>query len=335
MAKFLIIRLSSIGDIVLTTPVIRCLRQQVPKATIHYLTKNVFLPLLQSNPNIDQLHGYGDDPKELIQILKKEKFDYIIDLHHNLRTLRIKKALKVKSFSFDKLNIEKWLLTAFKIDKLPGIHIVDRYLNTLSTFGIQNDGKGLDHFIPNSEGVPIESLPVSHRHGYIGLVVGAALATKQLPLSKLEDLCGALHEPIVLLGGKEDLETGSFLEKKFPEKIYNACGKFSIQESASLVAQARIIITHDTGLMHIAAALCKPIISIWGNTIPAFGMTAYYPKDFPAFHRICEVADLSCRPCSKIGHKKCPKGHFNCMMKQDIPLIAGKAALFYRLNAPA
>lgn len=335
MAKFLIIRLSSIGDIVLTTPVIRCLRQQVPDAKIHYLTKNAFLPLLQSNPNIDKLYGYGDDQKALINTLKEEQYDYIIDLHHNLRTFRIKKSLKVKSFSFDKLNIEKWLLTAFKINKLPDVHIVDRYLNTLTFFGVKNDGKGLDHYIPESEEVPIESLPVSHRHGYIGLVVGAALATKQLPLQKLEDLCRALPEPVVLLGGKEDIETGRFLETKFPEKVYNACGKFSLQESASLVAQARIIITHDTGLMHIAAAFCKPIISIWGNTIPGFGMTPYYPKDFPAFHRICEVPDLSCRPCSKIGHKKCPKGHFNCMTKQDIPLIAGKASLFYRLNGPA
>jgi heptosyltransferase-2 len=278
------------------------------------------------------LHDYGEDFKSVIATLKKEKYDYIIDLHNNLRSLRIKKALGIKNYSFNKLNLEKWLFTAFKVNKLPNIHIVDRYLATLSDFGVQNDGKGLDHFIPEGEQVVIQSLPETHQNGYIGLVIGAALATKQLPLSKLEELCHSMHHPIVLLGGKEDEEKGIFLENKFPEKIFNACGKYSLNQSASLVKQARVIVTHDTGMMHIAAAFCKPIVSIWGNTVPAFGMTAYYPNDFPAFHRICEVPGLSCRPCSKIGFKKCPKGHFNCMMQQDIGLIAGKAALFFRLS---
>jgi len=333
LAKFLIIRFSSIGDIVLTTPVIRCLHRQVSGAEIHYLTKNEFLPLLSSNPYINHLHGYDEDFKALVTKLKREKFDYIIDLHHNLRTLHLKIALGVKSYSFNKLNVEKWLLTAFKFDKLPSIHIVDRYLATLADFGVQNDGKGLEYFIPDAEQVAMATLPETHRNGYIGLVAGAALATKQLPLSRIEALCHTLTQPIVVLGGKEDEETGSILEAKFAGKVFNACGKFSLNQSASLVAQARVIVTHDTGMMHIAAAFCKPIVSIWGNTVPALGMAAYYPKDFPAFHRICEVPGLSCRPCSKIGFKKCPKGHFNCMMHQDIGLIAGKAALFFRLSS--
>src|SRR4051812_37393796 len=144
--KFLIIRFSSIGDIVLTTPVIRCLKQQVAGAEVHYLTKRGFKAVLENNPYIDKLHLLGDDLDETILQLQRENFDYIIDLHKNLRTLKVKRGLnKVKSVSFNKLNIQKWFLTAFKINMLPTVHIVDRYLQTIKKFGVENDGKGLDY----------------------------------------------------------------------------------------------------------------------------------------------------------------------------------------------
>src|SRR4051812_16746459 len=117
--KFLIIRFSSIGDIVLTTPVIRCLKQQVADAEVHYLTKNSFKEIIESNPYVDKLHLLRNDFDGMIDELKKEKFDYIIDLHHNLRTLKVKKALGIPAHSFNKLNLKKWLLTAIKINLLP------------------------------------------------------------------------------------------------------------------------------------------------------------------------------------------------------------------------
>jgi ADP-heptose:LPS heptosyltransferase len=129
--KFLIIRLSSIGDIVLTTPVIRCLKQQVQGAEIHFLVKRQFNDVVKHNPNIDKIHFYRDDKEQMIAGLQAEKFNAIIDLHHNTKTLRIKKALKVKAHSFYKLNIQKYLLTAFKINVLPKVHIVDRYMKTV------------------------------------------------------------------------------------------------------------------------------------------------------------------------------------------------------------
>ena len=108
--KFLIIRFSSIGDIVLTTPVIRCLRKKYPEAEIHYLTKQAFRGIVATNPYIDKVHILADSFELMLHELKIEEYDYIIDLHHNLRTLRIKRFLKeVKSFSFDKLNIENAL----------------------------------------------------------------------------------------------------------------------------------------------------------------------------------------------------------------------------------
>ncbi|MBC7827948.1 MAG: glycosyltransferase family 9 protein [Chitinophagaceae bacterium] len=322
--KFLIIRFSSIGDIVLTTPVVRCLKKQIPEGQIHYTTKYTFRSLIESNPYIDKVHYYNNDLDALIEELKQENFDYIIDLHHNLRTLKVKRALGKKAFSFNKLNIEKWIYTNFKWNVMPDVHIVDRYLDTLKSFGVKNDGEGLDYFIPEKHKVKETDIPASHHAGYIGVVIGAALNTKKMPMEKLQHICRLIDHPIILLGGKEDAENGKLIAANDPVKIYNACGKFAINESADLVRRAKLIITHDTGLMHIAAAFRKKIISIWGNTVPAFGMSAYFGNTIPSDIQF-GVAPLYCRPCSKIGYKKCPHDHFKCMRKQDEIQIAEKA----------
>lgn len=316
--KFLIIRFSSIGDIVLTTPVVRCLKKQLASAEIHYLTKRSFAKTVDANPWIDKVHYLDDDLDAVIDTLRREDFDYVIDLHHNLRTARVKRALHRRSFSFNKLNIRKWLLTAFKINQLPPVHIVDRYLETVGHFGIKDDGAGLDFFIAKEDAVKDGDIPTAHLAGYIGLVIGAAHNTKRYPKEKLEAFCRDIHHPLIILGGKEDAEMGKALAAIDPFKIYNACGKFNLGESADLVRRAKLIVTNDTGLMHIAAAFRRPVISLWGNTVPEFGMYPYYGDNFLSSraslpYDILEVKGLSCRPCSKIGYDKCPRGHFKCM----------------------
>lgn len=324
MPKFLIIRFSSIGDIVLTTPVIRCLKQQVPDAEVHFLVKDRFLEVVEHNPYIDRVHVLAHSYELMIEELKTESYDYIIDLHHNLRSLKVKRALKVKSFSFYKLNIRKYLLTAFKINLLPKKHIVDRYLETVASFGVKNDGKGLDYFIAENDKTKPEDLPASHHAGYIACVIGAAHATKQWPVHKWKDFCREMKFPMVLLGGPQDRETGNEISAVDDVKVYNACGLFSLNESADLVRRAKLVISHDTGLMHIAAAFKKPVISLWGNTIPAFGMTPYYGSAMVP-DVVMEVHKLWCRPCSKIGYRKCPLGHFKCMEKIAVEELLQRA----------
>lgn len=316
--KILIIRFSSIGDIVLTTPVIRCLKQQIDNVEIHYLTKPSFQSILKSNPYIDKLHLLDNKLSQTIENLKAQNFDYVIDLHNNLRTRIIKARLSVKSKSFDKLNLRKFLLVNFKLNTLPDLHIVDRYLETVSFLGVKNDGKGLDYFFNNDYELST-LIPQSHQQ-YIALVIGAQHATKRLPVYKLIEICKAINTPIILLGGKEDSDRGEEIQLASGEHVFNACGKFSIDESAFLVKNAQYLISHDTGLMHIAAAFNKPIVSVWGNTVPEFGMYPY----LVTHHKIAEVKGLSCRPCSKIGYKKCPLGHFKCMNEQDTLNIALK-----------
>ncbi len=326
--KFLIIRFSSIGDIVLTTPVLRCLKRQVPGAVIHFLTKKSFSSILEFNPYIDQVHFLEEDMDELLSQLKPEKFDFIIDLHNNLRTIRVKRALKIKSYTFEKLNVQKWLMTNLKWNLLPNMHIVDRYLETVSAFGVVNDGVGLDYFIPADQAMVYTKLPENFKHGYIGIVTGAAHATKKIQIDKLIEICKVIDLPIVLLGGKEDRETGELLAGLDPDKIFNACGIYSINESACLVKHARVILTPDTGLMHIAAAFKKPIVAVWGNTIPQFGMYPY-SGHFSSPYINMEVPDLSCRPCSKIGYDSCPKKHFKCMEEQDVAVIVKNIRSFW------
>ena len=314
MQKILIIRFSSIGDIVLTTPVIRCIKEQKPDTEIHYLTKAPFKTILEHNPYITRIHTVSNEVKEVVEILQKENFDLVIDLHNNIRSMQTKRALGKPSSSFKKLNFKKWLLVNFKINRMPVAHVVDRYLRTVSSLGIKNDNKGLDYFISPEDEIPLSTLPLSHQNGYIGFVIGAKHFTKKLPIEKIISICKKVDQPIILLGGKEDQERANQIEKALGINIYNACGKYNLNQSASLIKQAKRIITHDTGLMHVAAAFKKEIISVWGNTVPVFGFTPYLPSPKS---KMVEVEKLSCRPCSKIGYDKCPKGHFKCMMLID------------------
>ena len=325
--KILVLRFSSIGDIVLTTPVVRALARQVPGAQVHFATKPGYRGLLDTNPYVAKVHVLGDSLRELVQELKAEQFDYIIDLHHNLRTQLIKLQLGVKSSSFDKLNWQKWLLVNFKIDRLPRVHIVQRYLAAAAPLGVHDDGQGLDYFIPADQEIDLASLPVPFTAGYVAVAIGAQHATKRLPLEKLVELCQRLApRPIMLLGGPEDVSVAEavigvvrqqnlLIHSLTHSSIENGCGRYSLHQSASLLRQAAFVVSHDTGLMHIAAAFGKEIFSVWGNTVPAFGM---YP--FRTEFKVLEVPGLSCRPCSKIGFDKCPQGHFNCMREQMLNL---------------
>lgn len=332
--KVLVIRFSSIGDIVLTTPVVRCLKQQHPECELHYLTKSTFGSLLAYNPYIDKLHYLHDDLQQVTEQLKKEKYDFVIDLHNNLRTLRVKKALKVKSYSFPKLNMEKWLLTNLKINLMPDKSIVERYFEAVKPLHVRNDGKGLDYFLPNDKKLTEKDIPMSHWGGFVGCVIGGSYATKKLPVSQWKKLCALVPYPLMLLGGPEDLNEGLEIAALDPIKIYNSCGKFNLNESAELVKYARVVVSNDTGLMHVAAAFQKPVISLWGNTSPGMGMFPYYGfnnlKDrVVAQSVIMENKGLGCHPCSKLGYKKCPKGHFKCMNELDMNIVAEQVKKFW------
>jgi ADP-heptose:LPS heptosyltransferase len=295
------------------------LKNKYPDAELHYTTKKSFASILEANPYIHQVHTLKDSLSDLLTELKDEQFDYVIDLHHNQRTLLIKNTLGVQSFSFNKINVAKWLMVNFKVNRLPKIHIVDRYLEACKNLGVENDGKGLDYFIPGGEEVAVAQLPDSFQQGYLAWVIGAKHNTKKFPVEKIIRVIRQMNLPVVLLGGKEDTEDSLKISTQLP-LVYNAVGRYSLNQSASLLQQSKLVVANDTGLMHIAAAFKKPIVSLWGNTIPEFGMSPYYGNLSIANH-IIEVENLRCRPCSKIGYSACPKKHFNCMNQIDEEML--------------
>lgn len=316
--KILIIRFSSIGDIVLTTPVVRCCAQQIKNAEIHFVCKASFKSTLEHNPYIHKLITFEKDINEVIPVLKKENYDVLVDLHNNLRSRRLKLALGKKSVAFDKLNVRKFLAVALKSKNLlPDIHIVQRYLQTVSSLGVKDDSKGLDYFISEKDNVDLSTIHSELNKGYIALVVGGSYYTKKIPVNKLIEICNNSKLPLVLLGGKEDSEVAEQVVAQC-SNAFNLCGKYSLNQSASIIQHSTFIITSDTGLMHIASAFGKKIYSLWGNTIPEFGMYPYKPGEGS---QILEVKNLKCRPCSKLGYGKCPKGHFKCMNEIDISKI--------------
>lgn len=321
MSKILVIRLSSIGDIVLASPVFRCLKTQLPDAEIHLATKESFAMVTASNPYIDSFHYYKNDLKAFIDELRAENFDYVVDLHNNIRSTRIRNALKKKTFVLDKQNIRKFFLTEFSLKSVNIRHITQRSLDTVAPLGVKDDGLGLDYFIAKENEVAISDIPASHHAGYIVFVAGATYDCKKLPLEQVKKLCSEIQHPIILIGGEKDREEMEKVSAVDPVKIYNACGKFNLDESADLVRRAKVVVSHDTGFQYIAAALKKSVIAIWGCTSPRLGFEPYYGSRAGNGNFTNIFLDLHCQPCSK-GTDHCPLGHFNCMRKLDMKEVA-------------
>ena len=334
--KILVIRFSSIGDIVLTTPVIRCLKNQISNVEIHALTKKKFSGLYKTNPYINKVYEYDDSLKKNIEELKLENYDYIVDLQKNKRSLRVCRALHRPHSSFPKLNFKKFLLTTFKINLMPDIHIVDRYFKAVEKLGVKNDCQGLDFFISEKNNYPLSELPESFQNGYHAIVIGGTYKTKILPAVKVIEVIKKLNEPVILLGGPDDVERAEeIIRQRTTDNgqqtlstslhlcILNLVGKINLEQSASIVKNAKSVLTNDTGLMHIAAAFHKNIVSVWGNTVPALGMYPYLPNEKEKCH-IVECKDVKCRPCSKLGFKECPRKNFKCMMEIDCDAIVGR-----------
>lgn len=320
--KILVVRFSSIGDIVLTSSLIRALSEQLSHAEVHYLTKDKFADLVRFNPQITKVHTIQRDIDEVKEQLRSEQFDFLIDLHNNLRSRRLSAQLALPTHRFPKLNFKKWLLVNLKINRMPEIHVVERYFEAVRPLGVLNNSQKLDFYLDpqtHLEKITLPELP------FISIAVGAQFATKRMPNELLGQIIEKLDNPVILLGGMEDKERVSELEVE--DKVWNLCGVLSLSDSARVVAKSVCLLTNDTGMMHIASAGETPIVSVWGNTAPELGMFPYRPNEKESYS-IHQVENLSCRPCSKIGYQKCPKGHFNCMLKQDVEEIVSSINRF-------
>lgn len=333
--KFLIIRFSSIGDIVFTTPVIRCLRKRFPNSEIHFLTKAENKLILESNPYLNRVLCLKQSLLSTIAELRKENYTAVIDLHHNIRTFFIKTALLKKSYTVQKLNWEKFLITRFHYDILPkNLHITERNLATVEPLGVENDDEGTDYFIPFNDVVNVSNYGLVP-NTYVAWVIGAKHFTKVLPTEKVLQSISMLQQffpqkKILILGGKDEVGMGEIVHQKFGENVLNFCGKLNLNASASLLQQSEVVVSGDTGLLHIAIAMGKPVVSLWGSTIPDFGVFPLYGKAKKQLFKVIEVKNLPCRPCSKFGKSSCPQKHFRCM--NDIEAVEIAQAVLEIIN---
>lgn len=312
--RILVIRFSSIGDLILISPILRALYNQ-KNAQTDLLVKEKFGFVYEKCPYLKNQIYFNNNLFKAIREVRRGEYDYIIDLQNNYKSRLITFFSGLKTFRLDKINTRKWLAVTTKNKSwLPPLHIVDRMFDAVKHLEVVNDRKGLDYFIPDEFKKPLEHYGLMRP--YVALVSGGSYFTKQIPVEIIDKILQKFSaETFVLLGDASDEERTKVLKA---DNVINLCGKLHFHESAWLIKNAAVVITSDTGLMHAAAAFKKKIFSLWGNTIPEFGMYPYFPGEGS---RILEVINLSCRPCSKLGFSRCPRGHFHCMTKQDLRKI--------------
>jgi len=320
--KILVLRFSSIGDIVLTFPVVAALKAAYPDCQIDYVTKPAFRHLLEACPGLSHIFTLESSIRQLRKDINFQSYDAVLDLHNNLRTLLLTAFSGVKVYKYPKNNWNKWLLTRFKVKQERRQHVVERYLSTLKqAFGLEVLAPENPYEIPESEQFSIQDATGFTPRKYVAFAIGAQFATKRLPTDLMIKLLQKMEHPLVLLGGKEDQQTANEIVAALGgQKVVSMVGQLNIHGSAWLVKNAAALLTHDTGLMHIGACFEVPIHLIWGNTLKDFGMYPFRLEQENCFQY--EVENLKCRPCSKIGFQNCPKGHFACMRQQDLDFIS-------------
>jgi len=310
LSKILVVRFSSIGDIVLTSPVLRCLKSQL-SSELHFLTKIKYFHVIKNNPNIDKFYTISNSISEVLNNLEIEKYDLIIDLHCNLRSFYLSKKLRIKSIGYNKQNFKKLIFILTGVNFIKKIHVTDRYFSNLHKIGVYNDNLGLDFF---TDKLHFSKYDISQK--YIAWCIGASNKNKKLSYEQISKVCNKLDLPILLLGDDNDKDLGSTVQLNATKKnVINFCGELTLQESSYILKNSELVLTNDTGLMHIASAFNKKIISFWGCTKPILGFEPLVSKQ-----KSVKICSKNTRPCSKHG-KYCRISKNGCVKNIDSDII--------------
>ncbi len=320
LQKVLIIRFGSLGDVLLTTPLLRILKNKYPELIIDYLVKKNFADAIRYNPYINKIIEFEySGENRIIKSLKASNYDVVIDLQNNLRSKKFRLALGVKAFKFRKPTIKKFLLVNFKINFLhPATPIPERYLKAFDELEI--DSEGLEFYFPEKE------MPEAKENTeFIGLCPGSKHFTKMYPAEYFIKLGNMLNEAgyrIKVLGGKDERSICRSIAGSI-ESALDLSNDNNLFATAREIKTCKTVICNDSGLMHLAAAVKTPVVALFGSTVKEFGFAPYKVKSL-----ILENNSLNCRPCSHIGKNKCPKGHFKCMLELKPDLIFNKIKEF-------
>ena len=311
--KILVIRLSSLGDIILSFPLLKKLREIFPSAEIHFFTKEIYREAVEMNPFVDKIHILGDTLSDSRKVVKENQFDLIIDIHKNFRSIYLTAFNGKNVKRYKKNNFKKFLLVNFKIDLLKNsVPVYKKYLKTISDF--IKDG---DYDFSNSELVFDKEKEIEG--DYIVIAPSSKHFTKRYPENKFVNFINEFQKnnknKFILIGdnSETDRKICSYISDNCSNTL-NMCGKLSLNKLAGILYNSTKVITNDSAILHLSEALGKSVNAIFGSTVKQFG---FFPqlKDSKVF----EISGLKCRPCTHIGRDKCPEGHFRCM--EEIQLI--------------
>ncbi|MCD6166877.1 lipopolysaccharide heptosyltransferase II [bacterium] len=319
--RILIVRFGAIGDLVLTSHFVRVLRKRFPEAQIDFLVKSRFKTLVLYNPNLNQIFSLSETPKWqdflcMVKTLNAQQYDLVIDLQKNLKSYLISFFLRNANVRrYLKQAIPRFFLVNFKKNFYPQpVQPVPlRYLQAVADLGVKDDGGSVELYVPPISFEKVDRLLATESCSLlIGVAPGGGRWTKCWPAEKFAQLCALLHQRysarILLFGSSKDKEAVQKIEYQLSSAALNLCGKFSLLETAAAISRCDLIVTNDSGLMHIAAALKRKIVAIFGPTVKELG---FFPFRVQAI--VVENNTLNCRPCSFHGTNKCPRGHFKCM----------------------
>ena len=327
--KAVVVRMSAIGDIILTLPVLDVLGKEFPRAEIHYVTKKEFAPLVTNHPAVARVWEFDpkSGPSGLLDIsrrLRQEDFDLFVDLHGSLRStvMRLFSNAPIKR-TYRKMSLLRSLSTLMRNDYLADAPpVCARYLTALEDFGI-----GENKVVPRlhlgqkdreEARTVLSENGISQGDGFIAVAPGASYPTKMWSPEAFGTAAAKLSDgnTVVVLGGHSDRETADRVVKKLEAESVRAVdlsGRLSITGSAAVVEMAELLLANDSGLMHMAEALATPLVAVFGPTTRGLG---FYPQGDLAV--VVEAHDLPCRPCTRHGDQRCPEGHHLCMEKIEV-----------------
>lgn len=331
--KILVFRLSSIGDIILTSALIRCLKNKYPQARVDFVIKKQFYQLVESNPHINNVYivdtkdGF-EGLKKMASDIKEEKYDVFLDIHKNWRSLYVGFFSGARSrFTFSKHVFKRTLLTTLRINLYWKIRpVYQRYIDSAKRIGVVYDGQGTEVFIPEYISVSISKrlndAGVDVKKPFVVLCPGASFKNKQwLPerFAELGNMVQRQHSmPVVILGGKAEEDIATTIARQCPGKTVNFAGSLNLLESGAVLALAKVVVVNDTGMLMMAESQHTPVVGIYGPTVRWFG---FYP--ILTESQTVEV-DLPCRPCTKMGLNSCPKKHWKCMQSISVEMVYDK-----------
>jgi lipopolysaccharide heptosyltransferase II len=320
--RILLVRFSSIGDILLTTPLIRALRARHPDARIDALTKARFAPLLSNNAHLDAVlaPAEGESLAALAARLRPAHYTHRLDLHGSLRSRQLRLFLPGRWRGYPKHRLARGFLVLTQRNHYPAgtPPVPERYFEAADGLDVRPDGGppefGLSSAAMAEADAYLMEAGMSAGGRLVALAPGAAHATKRWPVEHWKALAASLlarGRPVVIVGGPEDVDTANEVAAAAPGAAV-AAGRFGLQGTGALLARSSVLVSGDTGVMHMATGVGTPVVALFGPTVEPFG---FFP--YRAGGTVLQ-RDLACRPCSRMGGPVCPLGHHHCL-RQILP----------------